>query len=405
MASFVPEQGLSPPLCGQSLPQQDLPALGIDPSDFSLYSPPAPSDTIQEVSQWLLPSTNQTDYLCSPDPGPVSGIEGGLPAGGLPALARFLPYLYSSPWFSMTSPEDMLRLVRPPYSYSALIAMAIQSVPEQRMTLSQIYQYVSNNFPFYSCNKSGWQNSIRHNLSLNDCFQKVPRDENDPGKGNYWTLDPNCEKMFDNGNFRRKRKRKSDNAGAEKSPHTSSSPSSSSSSSDSSSSEPRHKLPRGNRSRNGSDCVDLGSFQCDLEDSLLPPTPPHVSSPALFTQVPEYATPPPPPPPRAHSSSYSPGAVVPQWDACGSSPPLYSSLHPSIVAPPLFLPAQPAPQTFSSVVDSHAASPPLYVDLQTCLPLELQEAQQLQQLHTQLEPLFSGGFADTLPLDSLVLQQ
>lgn len=30
------------------------------------------------------------------------------------------------------------------------------------------------------------------------------------GKGNYWTLDPNCEKMFDNGNFRRKRKRKSD---------------------------------------------------------------------------------------------------------------------------------------------------------------------------------------------------
>lgn len=31
-----------------------------------------------------------------------------------------------------------------------------------------------------------------------------------PGKGNYWTLDPNCEKMFDNGNFRRKRKRRAD---------------------------------------------------------------------------------------------------------------------------------------------------------------------------------------------------
>lgn len=34
------------------------------------------------------------------------------------------------------------------------------------------------------------------------------------GKGNYWTLDPNCEKMFDNGNFRRKRKRRSDPTGA-----------------------------------------------------------------------------------------------------------------------------------------------------------------------------------------------
>ncbi|XP_043919315.1 forkhead box protein I3 [Protopterus annectens] len=113
-------------------------------------------------------------------------------------------------WLSLASQEDLLKLVRPPYSYSALIAMAIQNAPEKKLTLSQIYQYVADNFPFYKKSKAGWQNSIRHNLSLNDCFKKVPRDEDDPGKGNYWTLDPNCEKMFDNGNFRRKRKRKSE---------------------------------------------------------------------------------------------------------------------------------------------------------------------------------------------------
>ncbi|XP_008583968.1 PREDICTED: forkhead box protein I3, partial [Galeopterus variegatus] len=111
---------------------------------------------------------------------------------------------------SLPGPQELLRLVRPPYSYSALIAMAIQSAPRRRLTLSQIYQYVAGNFPFYKRSKAGWQNSIRHNLSLNDCFKKVPRDEDDPGKGNYWTLDPNCEKMFDNGNFRRKRKRRSE---------------------------------------------------------------------------------------------------------------------------------------------------------------------------------------------------
>ncbi|XP_030060661.1 forkhead box protein I2 [Microcaecilia unicolor] len=117
-------------------------------------------------------------------------------------------------WFSLSSQQDFFKMVRPPYSYSALIAMAIQHAPDKKLTLSQIYQYVAENFPFYKKSKAGWQNSIRHNLSLNDCFKKVPRDENDPGKGNYWTLDANCEKMFDNGNFRRKRKRRSESVGA-----------------------------------------------------------------------------------------------------------------------------------------------------------------------------------------------
>ncbi|XP_063077481.1 forkhead box protein I1 [Engraulis encrasicolus] len=111
---------------------------------------------------------------------------------------------------SFSSQQELFKMVRPPYSYSALIAMAIQNASDKKLTLSQIYQYVADNFPFYKKSKAGWQNSIRHNLSLNDCFKKVARDEDDPGKGNYWTLDPNCEKMFDNGNFRRKRKRRAD---------------------------------------------------------------------------------------------------------------------------------------------------------------------------------------------------
>lgn len=204
--------------------------------------------------------------------------------------------------------------------------------------------------------------------------------------------------MFDNGNFRRKRKRKSDSAVSEKKPPSSSSPSSSSSASDCSSSEPS-KIPRIPHSRNGGDCAalpSLGSFQCDLEDSLLPPTPPHASSPSLFTQ---HTPPPPAPPPQAYSSPFSPGGVVPQWDACSASSPLYSSVHPSVATPPYFPSTQSTSQAFSSLLDSQAASPPLYVDLQTCLQSEL------QQLHTQLEPLFSGGFSDSLPLDSLVLQQ
>lgn len=65
----------------------------------------------------------------------------------------------------------------------------------------------SNRFPYYKEKFPAWQNSIRHNLSLNDCFIKVPREPGNPGKGNFWTLDPLAEDMFDNGSFLRRRKR------------------------------------------------------------------------------------------------------------------------------------------------------------------------------------------------------
>ena len=96
------------------------------------------------------------------------------------------------------------RQEKPPYSYIALIVMAIQSSPAKRLTLSEIYTFLQQRFPFFRGAYQGWKNSVRHNLSLNECFIKLPKGLGRPGKGHYWTIDPASEFMFEEGSFRRR---------------------------------------------------------------------------------------------------------------------------------------------------------------------------------------------------------
>ncbi|XP_062849684.1 forkhead box protein Q1a [Trichomycterus rosablanca] len=100
------------------------------------------------------------------------------------------------------------RRPKPPYSYIALIAMAIRDSNSGRLTLAEINDYLMRKFPFFRGSYTGWRNSVRHNLSLNDCFLKVLRDPSRPwGKDNYWMLNPHSEYTFADGVFRRRRKR------------------------------------------------------------------------------------------------------------------------------------------------------------------------------------------------------
>ncbi|KAK9889059.1 hypothetical protein WA026_004335 [Henosepilachna vigintioctopunctata] len=92
---------------------------------------------------------------------------------------------------------------KPQHSYIGLIAMAILSSPESKLVLSDIYQHILDHYPYFRTRGPGWRNSIRHNLSLNDCFIKAGRSAN--GKGHYWAVHPANVEDFRKGDFRRRK--------------------------------------------------------------------------------------------------------------------------------------------------------------------------------------------------------
>ena len=126
------------------------------------------------------------------------------PVYGHPAFADGTPFTAISPFARFDSRfRFMHEEPKPQHSYIGLIAMAILSSSDQKMVLSDIYQHILDNYPYFRNRGPGWRNSIRHNLSLNDCFVKAGRSAN--GKGHYWAIHPANLEDFKKGDFRRRK--------------------------------------------------------------------------------------------------------------------------------------------------------------------------------------------------------
>ncbi|KAM9348743.1 forkhead box protein O1-A-like [Symphorus nematophorus] len=96
-------------------------------------------------------------------------------------------------------------------SYADLITKAIDSSPEKRLTLSQIYDWMVKSVPYFkdkgdSNSSAGWKNSIRHNLSLHSRFVRIQNEGT--GKSSWWMLNPEGGK---NGKSPRRRAASMDN--------------------------------------------------------------------------------------------------------------------------------------------------------------------------------------------------
>ena len=113
---------------------------------------------------------------------------------GLTGAPSFFPRSFKSFYVDEEKPNQ---------SYIGLIGQAIMSSADKKMVLSDIYKWILTHYPYFRNKGPGWKNSVRHNLSLNDCFVKAGRSPN--GKGNFWAINPENYEDFRKGDFRRRR--------------------------------------------------------------------------------------------------------------------------------------------------------------------------------------------------------
>ncbi|CAI4219484.1 unnamed protein product [Parascedosporium putredinis] len=85
--------------------------------------------------------------------------------------------------------KDDNRHIKPQFSYAQMITQSILHTDDGKLNLNGIYNFIMDNYAYYRHQEpAGWQNSIRHNLSLNKAFEKVPRSTDEPGKGMKWQI-------------------------------------------------------------------------------------------------------------------------------------------------------------------------------------------------------------------------
>ncbi|XP_054616660.1 forkhead box protein K2 isoform X2 [Dunckerocampus dactyliophorus] len=218
-----------PPICTFRFPSTNIKITFTALSSGKKVKHEAPESPVKPVQPQISPLTinipDNIAHLMSPLPSPTGTISAANSCPSSPRGAGSSGYRMGGRMVSSAelqlindnsqpdndkeasgedSPKDDSK---PPYSYAQLIVQAITMAQDKQLTLNGIYNHITKNYPYYRTADKGWQNSIRHNLSLNRYFIKVARSQEEPGKGSFWRIDPSSEGKLIEQAFRKRRPR------------------------------------------------------------------------------------------------------------------------------------------------------------------------------------------------------
>ncbi|KAL1915553.1 uncharacterized protein VTP21DRAFT_6677 [Calcarisporiella thermophila] len=179
------------------------PPLGEDPEMLTQNMPPMMQDSFASIYNNMLPTSDS-------DVPPLAYENDVFPQDNCTTPFSTLTYDNEalSPMFECETPaisieQDSaeglgksldnreLKDERPPHSYATLIAHAINSSPQKCLTVSEIYEWFLEHYPYFRHTSCPWKNSIRHNLTMKRLFVRVRPVS---GKGGLWALDYSLHK-------------------------------------------------------------------------------------------------------------------------------------------------------------------------------------------------------------------